>query len=182
MPPTAPIKFTQFQRILLWASVIGLIPLPALSNTGYLPFRAEYLFAALLSLLLAMLCAWGARRRYLGYFLLLSLTVFTYALYFGNILSRSASSAALTLVVVIVYVFLAFRYFYDTLMLAAVVSLVQILTAIALTPSFATTLKEHPVARSNLFSVVHILLDEHAGMAAIPAGAGDPDKVRRFEN
>lgn len=169
------------KQIVLWSGVIGVCVLPALSNVGYLPTRMEYVLPALFAVILAVVCAWMARIRYVGSIMLPPLTAFSMALYFGGILPQSGGSMIIVVSAAAAgFSILSFRSFDKALVLAGTVAFAQIVGTAALTPSPTLFLKEYPVGRSNLPSVVHLMLDEHAGLAAIPADAVSPEKVREF--
>lgn len=168
------------KRILLWAGVTGVCALPALSNVGYFPNKIEYILPALIAFAAAAVCAYMARLRYLGGLILLLLTVFSTTLYFGNILFESSGLIIITAATAGAFAIFSFLHPNRALLLASSAAYAQIIVSAAMTPSFTLSLQESSVTRSDLPSVIHVVLDEHAGMAAIPSRSVSADKVQEF--
>ena len=166
--------------LFLWSNLAGVLLLPAFSNAGYYPFDIEYLSVALLSVLLGAGFSQIARIPYVGLYLLLTLVGFTTITYFGDYMLKS-----LALMIGVVsfanwFIYLAFRFPDKVLILAGMVGFAQIVaTAVATTPMIYA-LKEFSPQRKNLPPVVHLLLDEHFGIAAMPPEAVPPEKMAEF--
>ncbi len=171
---------SQIQRKFLWAGVIGVLPLATLSTVGYLPLTAEYLIAAVLSLLLGFGLSKASSVRILGSVLLVLVTSVYIALYFGDLIIKS--TLLQLFLVGIVLLVICFRSHSKFLTLAGVVGYVQIITAALLTPSSTVSLKEAQVVRSDLPPVIHLMLDEHPGTGSFLSDAIDPARVKAFED
>lgn len=158
-------------RILLWTALSGMIPLPVLSQTGYLPFDPEYLVALLFSLLLGTACTFAARWRPACVVLMTGLGGLGVSLYFGHALAQSVWLMGGAGICAAAFGWLAWRLPDKALLFAGTVSLCQITGMAFVTPGMDEQLVEKQVPRSDAPAVIHIILDEHAGFASIPEKA-----------
>ncbi len=166
--------------LFLWSNLVGVLLLPAFSNVGYYPLDMEYLSVALASVLLGAVFSQIARIPYVGLFLLLTLVGFTTITYFGDYMLRS-----LALMIGVVsfanwFIYLAFRFFDKVLILSGVVGFAQIVTAAAMTTPLVYFTKDFSPPQKDISPVVHLLLDEHFGIAAMPPEAVPPEKMAEF--
>lgn len=169
-------------RIVLWTGIVGVSILPALSNAGYWPINIEYILAVLLSVILGIFFTFIGRIRYVNVLLLLMLAAFPVALYFGNFLLESDRLLGGAAFLAVALAVLAYRRYDKALILVGAVAFSQIIAVAVATPSYIMSLKEFPVTRSDLPSVIHILLDEHGSMAAIPPKAIPSKKLQEFQD
>lgn len=168
-------------RIALWSAIAGVCMLPALSHVGYFPIHAEYLLMVSVSVVLGTAFTFIGRIPYVNILLLLVLAAFPAALYFGNFLLKSHGLIAGSIAGALALVILMCRHYDKALLLVGIVAFSQIIAVALAVPSYIISLEEHPVTRSDLPPVIHIMLDAHGSMAAIPPEAIAPEKLQAFQ-
>ncbi len=168
-------------HIALWTLVIAVIPLPALSNSGYLPWMIEYLLYALACLLIGGTCALLTKLPYFCGALIFCATIFSVTLYYEPLLSQSMWRMVPSSLLAAAFLILCHRLPDKALILSAVAAFSQIATAAISTPGQNLGLSHWQVKHSDLFPVVHILLDEHTGLADIPPKIISPEEITTFE-
>ena len=155
-------------RISLWSAIVGVTFLPALSHVGYYPYNIEYLLAFIFSIALGGILSVFTRFRFVSILSLLVLTAFPVALYFENFFLKSYWFLGLAFVLTTALAILAYKNFSKAIILCGLVALSQIVSSAVFGQSFVLKLEERSIIRNDIPSVVHILLDEHGSMAAIP--------------
>lgn len=173
-------------RIALWSGLIGSFLLPALSSAGYFPVDVEYLFYVLISLASGTFFACISFSRFANeiarVFTLSGFSVLSTTLYFGRYFAESTGALALAILLTTLFIVLAFRAFDKALLIAGVFSISQILTAAATTPSHISGLQQNTVTHSDTPSVLHLLLDAHGGIAAIPPHSLSAEQIQLFQD
>jgi hypothetical protein len=167
-------------RIFLWACIVGVYALPALSNVGYSPVNFEYLFAVAIALISAIACASIRFMPRVSAGLLFLLTILSVLLYFGHFILASAWVSACAVIIAFGFSILTLRSFDKVLILSGTVAFSQILSSALAAQSNIHHLKVFPVAHSEQPSVIHLMLDEHAGVAVFPPEAVTPQEIEKF--
>lgn len=156
------------KKLMLWMGCSGALILPVLSHVGLTPLHIEYLLTiALLSLVANILMA-VARIPYVNVITLISIYLLAIWFYYGNHLLTSQFLVIGSIIIATVLALLAYYHFDKALTLIGLVAWSQIIVAAIFTPSHVVRLSEKELNRSDHFSVIHILLDEHAGIASLP--------------
>lgn len=170
-------------RFLLWFAVIANIVLPAVSSAGYMFYHIEFLIIISTCLLLAALLFPVSRIPYLSGLLLTLIVAFSTQVYFAKFFIRQGYAPAIIAGLLLAgFLILSLRRFDKALLLAGIVALSQTAAALITTPTYIDWQTETPVARPDIPSVVHILLDEHAGIATFPKTAIPEAEVERFRD
>ena len=156
-----------FELALWWAATASLF-LPALSFSGYPLTSIESLIGAVFSLAMAIAFRFLGAIRPLGCILLLTLTVSVCGAYYSGLIIGNYLGMAIFAVFGIVVLAMALVNFPNALRVVGVVGAVQIAAAAISTPSLVRDAGERQAPRGNAASIVHIVVDEHTGIAAIP--------------
>lgn len=157
----------------LRALLIAALLLPALSNLGYSFYDAEYIAAAMGAALLAAI--FQPLRVLHAAFGLLCVMLYL-GLYYGT------TQPIMLLVQGTIIAVLAWRLKtspQQTQSLLATAAAIQILVSAFFVPSARTT-QSWKVQAKNTPAIIHLLLDEHAGIAAIPRSAVSKQDLDRF--
>lgn len=158
---------TILELALWWAAAASLF-LPVLSFSGYPPASIEYLIGAAISLLMAIACWSLAALRPLGVVLLLALTAAVCGAYYSGLITETYWGMAAFAVFGIAVAAITLVNFPNALGVLGIVGAVQIAAAAFSAPDLVRDSGERPAARGNAPSVVHLVVDEHTGIAAIP--------------
>ncbi len=168
-------------RLCLWTGVMAALLLPALSNVGYTPDQLEYLTVLLASLLAGAACIWMMRMQLARCALLVLLVLLPTAIYYETIWLQNTLLMMAPPLIALGLSWLAWRHFSKALILAGLVAWSQVFAAAIMTPGHVLDLKEQTVKRSNLPAVVHLIMDEHGSMSAIPRSKVAQEALEKFE-
>lgn len=162
--------------VALWFGAIGAVVLPVLSWVGYPPYAFEYVMAG--SVVLALALVLRPARPALAACLALMVAALNAVLYFAGAIMAGPALIALCTVMGLALVTIAVFDPAIVLRMVGAAGLAQITVAAVLTPSSAQVREPtEPIEKNDRPSVVHILLDEHAGLAAVP-GEAIPERRR----
>jgi len=169
---------------LMWCAMVGVILLPALSQVGYAFYSMEYLVVAGASALVGLVFYFVSKIRYVGSTLLTLLTVLVVLLYFGAALLGPLWLQILVVTGLAIFMLFTIDKFRMAVRLRifGFAACAQIFAMALAQPVSTVTLSEKNVAREDVPSVIHIMLDGHAGTAAFPRSAVSEDDVQRLEN
>lgn len=154
-----------------WCLVAGGLLLPVLSHQGYAPVSLEYLAIAVAAALLGLACHWLARRSGEGAALLAVLGALVGLFYYGKTGSIPVVGPLIVPALAVGLYLWSKRDLSAVLRVMALVGGAQIASAAAMTPGTVTVLREAKLPLSDRPSVVHVLLDEAAGLASYPRDA-----------
>ena len=166
---------------LLWCAVVAVILLPGLSQVGYAIYSLEYIIVSCTSVVLGIFFFLTSHLKYVRSALLSFLVIFVVTLYFGKAIVLSLPVQILTVTTVSAFMILSFANFPVALRVSGLAAGAQIVAMALVQPSSIILVSEKNVPRKDIPSVIHILVDGHAGMAAFPRGAVTEADVRRLE-
>jgi len=161
----------QWKDMLLMAVIAGALILPPLSNSGYSPITMEYLVGVLLAMLIGALLGQFVQYRVAGAGILSVFASLITAFYFTVPLGTALYSLIACMIVGATVAATALRMPGKISMLVGMVALSQSLTAAALSTTAPVIHGEAEPPSNSPAPIVHLLLDEHAGIAAIPVTA-----------
>jgi hypothetical protein len=153
---------------------MGSVLLPALSWTGYPVWSFEYLTVAAISMVLTLAVFHAARPSWLVAAITLALSWLAFGIYFAGRVLESYLVASIILAAGFALTAAGAYRTRAALIVAGCAGLAQIVLAAVATPSAIKSESRHAVLPSDVPAVIHILLDAHAGIAAMPPEAIPP--------
>lgn len=155
------------------AFILGLCILPPLSYTGYYAWSLEYLAVLTLSFLggagLWALFQTGTIGRALVAGLVWLTLIVTTIIYFGAAFEATALGLSGFFIAALALYYALIRHTSTVVALAGLAALAQIAVAAIQVPASRTVLVQNDFASLDRPTVIHLLLDEHAAIAAFPS-------------